>query len=64
MRSVKATSYKSIKNVLLALTILYDGKINLATVDVDHMFQKVKIKSLVEMARHEWKKLCEIIAIK
>ena len=51
INALMATNYKSMKNVILALTILYDGKINLATVDVDHMFPKVKIKSLVEMAR-------------
>ena len=45
------TNYKVIKNVLMALTILYDGKKDLATVDVDHMFPKIKIKNLGEMAR-------------
>ena len=45
------TTYKSMKNVLMALTILYDGKKDLSTVDVDHMFPKVKIKNLGEMAR-------------
>ena len=45
------TNYSSMKNVLMALTILYDGKIDLATVDVDHMFPKVKIKNLGEMAQ-------------
>ncbi|MBQ9487792.1 MAG: hypothetical protein IJU91_08365 [Selenomonadaceae bacterium] len=51
INALMATNYKSMKNVLLALTILYDGKINLATVDVDHMFPKVKIKGIVEMVR-------------
>ena len=45
------TNYKYMKNVLLALTILYDGKKDLSTVDVDHMFPKIKIKNLGEMAR-------------
>lgn len=45
------TTYKYMKNVLMALTILYDGKIDLVTVDVDHMFPKVKIKNLGEMTR-------------
>lgn len=45
------TNYKSMKNLLMALTILYDGKIDLATADVDHMFPKVKIKNLGEMVR-------------
>ena len=43
------TNYKIMKNVLMALTILYDGKVDLATVDVDHMFPKVKLKTLQEM---------------
>lgn len=45
------TTYKYMKNVLMALTILYDGKINLATVDVDHMFPKVTVKNIGEMVR-------------
>ena len=45
------TNYKALKNVLMALTILYDGKKDLSTVDVDHMFPKIKIKNLGEMAR-------------
>ena len=44
------TTYKNLKNVLMALTILYDGKKDLATVDVDHMFPKIKIKNLGEFA--------------
>ena len=45
------TNYKALKNVLMALTILYDGKKDLSTVDVDHMFPKIKIKNLGEMAQ-------------
>ncbi len=44
-------TYKYKKNVLMALTILYNGKVDLATVDVDHMFPKVKIKNLGELAQ-------------
>ena len=49
--ALMATNYKSMKNLLMALTILYDGKIDLATVDVDHMFPKIKIKNLGELAQ-------------
>ena len=45
------TTYKYMKNVLMSLTILYDSKIDLATVDVDHMFPKIKIKNLGELAQ-------------
>lgn len=47
--ALMSTNYKFIKNVLMALTILYDGKVDLSTVDVDHMFPKIKIKTLQEM---------------
>lgn len=51
INALMSTNYKSKKNLLMTLTILYDGKIDLATVDVDHIFPKVKIKNLGEMAR-------------
>ena len=49
INSLMNTTYKFMKNVLMALTILYDGKIDLSTVDVDHMFPKIKSRTLEEM---------------
>ena len=51
INALMSTTYKSLKNVLMALTILYNGKKNLATVDVDHMFPKIKIKNLGEISQ-------------
>lgn len=69
--ALMSTNYKSMKNVLMALTVLYNNKKDLANVDVDHMFPKVKIKTLGEMTQqgiadetkfqNEYEKFCNAL---